>query len=713
MRKFLSSLILLLLLASPAWAALSANTVWEYRTATGSSNNNGAAAVWLDLTVAATYKWTASLNGTNEYYLEAAAGGNPSITFTDSGNKTSVMVDGNFNLAAEGTKGSLVAGTYDYGDNDSLGYSTIYVRLSDGSDPDTKVTQGILFQVGLFKGGGHDWSQQAAPQYALTGCTSAGAGAIILNANAATDMVGNILTLVSGTNSIPGRYEVISVVAGVSITVDSNCTSGALAIGVVNVGGSLLLPTDAIWETFIAGNRIFIKADGTYTLTASISISTAVGAMANPINVIGYQTTRGDNPTGTNRTNVACGAYTMIGGSYWSFYNISWTTTATLPSYVNAAGIWYNCKSVQLSDTPGRLAAYLANAQMIKSEIVSINGIGIGGASSGGGLVSQCYIHDCGQYGIDWGTYDGHTVLNSVIAECLVAVSGGAASGATYHTFLNNVLYKSDNAAGSVGFQTDVASSIGWRIENNIIQGFATAFSYVEQDYSHHIDYNDIFSNTANFTNTIGGSHNIFTDPQLKNPQGTLIENAEDAWNEYAGTGVTATADGAVFKVGTYSAKAACDATTDVEVVMTEAIPATDMSGYGGIRLWAYSSVALNAGDWQLLLDDSANCATPVVTLSFPAMAAATWYWIYLNNTSFASATNIVSIGVKQAVDKGAMNFYVDNVRASDCDFTIAGASGAIKTGLAVGTTEGLQGVYPANMGVDLDTTKDVFGMVQ
>jgi hypothetical protein len=33
---------------------------------------------------------------------------------------------------------ALTAGTWDYADNDTLGFSTIYVRLSDGADPDSK-----------------------------------------------------------------------------------------------------------------------------------------------------------------------------------------------------------------------------------------------------------------------------------------------------------------------------------------------------------------------------------------------------------------------------------------------------------------------------------------------------------------------------------------------------------------------------------------------
>ena len=79
----------------------------------------------------ATYKWTASAGGTSEYYCELSGDGDPSIA------KPKALLINNI-VATEGTVGSLNAGEWDYGDNDSLGYSTLYARLSDDTDPDTK-----------------------------------------------------------------------------------------------------------------------------------------------------------------------------------------------------------------------------------------------------------------------------------------------------------------------------------------------------------------------------------------------------------------------------------------------------------------------------------------------------------------------------------------------------------------------------------------------
>ena len=84
-----------------------------------------------------TYRWTVSASGTNEYYLELNAGGNPSIS-----QPTTVVEGGQAGTEmTQGILGSLAAGAWAYGDNDTLGFSTIYVRVtSGGPDPDTDPT---------------------------------------------------------------------------------------------------------------------------------------------------------------------------------------------------------------------------------------------------------------------------------------------------------------------------------------------------------------------------------------------------------------------------------------------------------------------------------------------------------------------------------------------------------------------------------------------
>lgn len=86
-----------------------------------------------DMVDSALYRWTISGSGTAEYYLELAAGGDPSQLFP------AKVLEDDIKMV-EGSLGSLTAGQWAYGNNDTLGFQTIYVRLSDSLDPDSKAT---------------------------------------------------------------------------------------------------------------------------------------------------------------------------------------------------------------------------------------------------------------------------------------------------------------------------------------------------------------------------------------------------------------------------------------------------------------------------------------------------------------------------------------------------------------------------------------------
>ena len=92
----------------------------------------GTAANWRLVSLRnASYSWTLSGSGTNEYYLRTSGGANPGLTATP----TSVYLNGA--SVTSGSLGSLTAGHWAYGNNDTLGYNTLYVRTSGSVDPDT------------------------------------------------------------------------------------------------------------------------------------------------------------------------------------------------------------------------------------------------------------------------------------------------------------------------------------------------------------------------------------------------------------------------------------------------------------------------------------------------------------------------------------------------------------------------------------------------
>lgn len=84
------------------------------------------------------YIWTVSGSGTSEYYLTTSASGDPGLTEPED-------VLENSEVMTEATVGSLTAAQWDWGDNDTLGFSTIYVRLTDSVDPDTKLVNWVEY----------------------------------------------------------------------------------------------------------------------------------------------------------------------------------------------------------------------------------------------------------------------------------------------------------------------------------------------------------------------------------------------------------------------------------------------------------------------------------------------------------------------------------------------------------------------------------------
>lgn len=79
--------------------------------------------------VNSSYQWTLSSSGSNEYYLEAAGGGDPGLD-------EPAAVFNNDTRCDRATLGSLGSNKWNWGDNDTLGFSTIYVKNASGSDPD-------------------------------------------------------------------------------------------------------------------------------------------------------------------------------------------------------------------------------------------------------------------------------------------------------------------------------------------------------------------------------------------------------------------------------------------------------------------------------------------------------------------------------------------------------------------------------------------------
>jgi hypothetical protein len=112
------------------------------------------------------FAWTASGSGTAEYYVRTSGGADPGFVASP---PTSNGVFINGSAATKASLGSLAAGNWGYGDNDTLGYSTVYVRLSDGTDPDSKELDYVYFKQIPQTGEHVRWAVDSASINSATG----------------------------------------------------------------------------------------------------------------------------------------------------------------------------------------------------------------------------------------------------------------------------------------------------------------------------------------------------------------------------------------------------------------------------------------------------------------------------------------------------------------------------------------------------------------
>jgi len=153
------------------------------------------------------------------------------------------------------------------------------------------------------------------------------------------------------------------------------------------------------------------------------------------------------------------------------------------------------------------------------------------------------------------------------------------------------------------------------------------------------------------------------------------IHDCDTVWDELVDGDVTATRDTTLVKEGNASLKLVVAAGAGAgDILATEDISSADLTQDDQLEVWIYSSVALDAGDLQVLLDNTAQCASPLEELDIPATTANTWtrHIISLANPSSDSA--IISVGIKMVTDKGAFTLYVDDIK------TVASGSRIYKT---------------------------------
>lgn len=354
---------------------------------------------------------------------------------------------------------------------------------------------------------GTDYSQQNAVHSTRTDIVIDGSDNTMITSaadNFASDDVGNIINITSGTGFTPGRYEITAVASGVA-TLDRGCGTTGSTGGNGVLGGAMTL-TDANLEDTVAGNDVYIQNDGTHTLTGAIDLATAGDITDGPISVYGYNSTRGDGENSeSNRPTIACGANDFNAAGYWRFFDLIYTGTAVDVLFIDSRSAAIRCKITNSSGTSSRHAIDLnTGAGAFFCEAISDNGHGID-VGNGTGVIG-CYVHDCGSRGYNVTSTTG-VIAYSIADSC---PTGIYLPGPDYIKVINCTIYNSTTEGVRVFSTSDSCLFL-----NIIIDSCAIGINSTNSVHKN-LFFNINFSNnTANKSNAEPIYNETTLDPQF------------------------------------------------------------------------------------------------------------------------------------------------------------------------------------------------------
>ncbi len=497
MKRFV---MLIVLLGGQIVGAAIPAAVWEISAEVGAAQTNGGGFVWQSIcnnpTTVVTWTKTTSDGGTrNEYYCLKGAG---ACTGTK---PLSVTIGGNFIVASEGNiAAGLNAGEWDWGDIDSLGFDTVYVKLTGNVDPDTMNPAYVAMSTGT------DHSQTAAPHITAADITVVdGDTTQVYRAGAtkfAVDDSNNILCIAAGGGLTAGRYHIMSVDPNNDLHLDASVGAADAAVSTGYVGGKFLLGggLDDDWtEVLAAGSSVYWKA-GAYTLGEAVS-TTNDGTSPLPIKWYGYNTTRGDAPAAgsANQPVLTINSNNWVQGDYnwWSYIAWKGTSGSTPMMQTGTGGLIYDCNGLDTSVTASRICVQAGiGARIIKCLLKSTNGIAIQAA------------------------------LNTNIDACVLYSSSVSAVTSVDRCSVTNCLI----LGNGIGLNIDT----GYRniIRGNIINGNTTGIS-ANNGYSNYIVSNIITNNTTGANWTTATPDNFWAN-NCWYGNGTARTNVAEGLNELA-----------------------------------------------------------------------------------------------------------------------------------------------------------------------------------
>jgi hypothetical protein len=369
-------------------------------------------------------------------------------------------------------------------------------------------TTGSNTNGGFYKSdaGTTDYSQQDAAQFTATDAVTNGTTTVNFPTGTTPTLdsscVGNGIFL-SNTGS---WYEIVSFTDVNNVVVDRTVAS---ATGVTaNIGGAVALITDALIDgVTVAGNIWWVKS-GTYTSTGNVVLSKSGTANA-LIKIIGYQTTRGDTPTGDNRPLFALGTniFRINDWTEWSLFRATYSGTGASAIEMDQQSTISEAK-VEFT-TSGALTIGLEvgnnGGSLIKTEVSAPNASAVSTAlvyglgSSIPTMVIDNYVHDCAGLGIRVNAIG--VIQGNIVDTCTGGIFG-----------INSPIIKNNTIYNCSGNGIEITGS-GARVMYNDFNSCGVA---LEGNASNAVrnDYNNYYNNTTDEgTNITKGANATAIDP--------------------------------------------------------------------------------------------------------------------------------------------------------------------------------------------------------
>lgn len=468
-------------MAAPA--AVPATSVWEFRTA-GNANNAGI----FD------YATGAALLSPNDL---ACAAGSKTVT-SATGGFTSAMA-GHI-LRVTGGTGGWVPGPYiidSYGDGNTI-------TLTDSPCPKAAGTAG----TGTVSAG-KDYSYADNPVATPTDLASvAGTSVITAASNPFTaDMVDNYINIPATGHFQAGRRRIVTYTNAGQVTLCSDPTDGSDAVGGTGyIGGAIYQVNgtnlDALMDLVQPGNNVYIK-DGDYTITTADIGAGTVGTNTLPVNVMGYNATRGDAPTGDDSPLIDLGAYVWNGANSWGWHHLRMTGTSNPACLVcGATSLVVNCTVVNTSTSARGGLRTGAYARVAGCELRALAGPGYLFSSSNCAVYYSRFRDSA--VGVTIGNHFG-TMRGCLFEQCVTGVSLGSAW--IMQQFEGNTFVGCGQAIATT------AAADCCVFQNNLFAYCTTGLTWSTNYLNHLVDYNNFYGNGTDVNNVTKGPHDTATDP--------------------------------------------------------------------------------------------------------------------------------------------------------------------------------------------------------